>query len=235
MRLWVVWYRTTLHRNLPTISCIYVTGCAAVFVLAVIALVLYSFYPCLIGASEVSLMLTLMMVTIISSIVATTATIGLIGPDVVPNPHPPCIVATSVSVDVLIIVDVVIHGAIPAMDICDTMQWLRFIFLGLWVASFILEVVLEGSLKCIEEWDTYTIDQGETTEEEDDTTNQCCPICLRSVQRGRVEQLECTHTFHTRCIERWLLTSNTQQCPMCKHPTRRYRQVFSRARLSSQA
>lgn len=43
-----------------------------------------------------------------------------------------------------------------------------------------------------------------------------CSICFSNMSQGSSRQLECTHTFHTRCIERWKRTSRT--CPICRQP-----------------
>jgi hypothetical protein len=43
-----------------------------------------------------------------------------------------------------------------------------------------------------------------------------CPVCLMDMTVSTARTLECGHTFHTRCIERWKRTSRT--CPMCRVP-----------------
>lgn len=46
-----------------------------------------------------------------------------------------------------------------------------------------------------------------------------CSICLNEIvakSTGFV-QMSCTHTFHLKCISKWLSTNNT--CPMCRHVT----------------
>lgn len=43
-----------------------------------------------------------------------------------------------------------------------------------------------------------------------------CAICLKTYRKGEtLFQLECSHHYHTSCIEPWL-TKNTQ-CPTCRH------------------
>uniref|UniRef100_A0A0E0E2L4 RING-type E3 ubiquitin transferase n=1 Tax=Oryza meridionalis TaxID=40149 RepID=A0A0E0E2L4_9ORYZ len=46
-----------------------------------------------------------------------------------------------------------------------------------------------------------------------------CAICLGEVRRGQVvKQLPaCTHLFHARCIDKWLITSQGT-CPVCRTP-----------------
>lgn len=42
-----------------------------------------------------------------------------------------------------------------------------------------------------------------------------CQICLESYQAGeKLRTLPCLHSFHSRCIQRWLHTNNT--CPVCR-------------------
>ncbi|KAF0902924.1 hypothetical protein E2562_019861 [Oryza meyeriana var. granulata] len=45
-----------------------------------------------------------------------------------------------------------------------------------------------------------------------------CAICLGEVRRGQVvKQLPaCTHLFHARCIDKWLMSHAT--CPVCRTP-----------------
>ncbi|NBS68975.1 hypothetical protein EBT31_08670 [bacterium] len=43
-----------------------------------------------------------------------------------------------------------------------------------------------------------------------------CPVCLLNMSHGSSRTLPCSHTFHTRCLDRWKRTSNT--CPMCRAP-----------------
>jgi Ring finger domain len=45
---------------------------------------------------------------------------------------------------------------------------------------------------------------------------ESCPVCLASMSQGTFRRLDCGHTFHTRCLERWKRTSTT--CPMCRTP-----------------
>ena len=43
-----------------------------------------------------------------------------------------------------------------------------------------------------------------------------CPVCLLNMTSGTTRTLDCHHTFHTRCLDRWKRTSHT--CPMCRAP-----------------
>ena len=42
-----------------------------------------------------------------------------------------------------------------------------------------------------------------------------CSICLTS-QKKSLKVLECSHTFHTDCINMW--TASTPKCPLCRAP-----------------
>jgi len=43
-----------------------------------------------------------------------------------------------------------------------------------------------------------------------------CPICLECVNKGEYEKtLECKHSFHKKCIDRWFRKDN-DFCPMCR-------------------
>lgn len=44
-----------------------------------------------------------------------------------------------------------------------------------------------------------------------------CPICLEDIydiSYSKFISLPCTHTFHTKCIDKWKNKNNT--CPMCR-------------------
>ena len=60
-----------------------------------------------------------------------------------------------------------------------------------------------------------------------------CPVCLTAMSDGTSRRLDCGHTFHTRCLERWKRTSTT--CPMCRTPfdEPQYRVSISVQHLSS--
>ena len=47
-----------------------------------------------------------------------------------------------------------------------------------------------------------------------DTEN--CSICLTTVNQGKI--LPCCHSFHSECIDQWLVTKRT--CPVCLHEVR---------------
>lgn len=43
-----------------------------------------------------------------------------------------------------------------------------------------------------------------------------CTICMEAFAEGeQVRTLQCLHKFHTKCIDRWLASSDL--CPICKH------------------
>jgi hypothetical protein len=43
-----------------------------------------------------------------------------------------------------------------------------------------------------------------------------CSICLGTITPTTIRTLDCTHSYHARCLERWKRTSRT--CPMCRTP-----------------
>lgn len=45
---------------------------------------------------------------------------------------------------------------------------------------------------------------------------QQCAVCLAQMNDTNSRTLECNHTFHTRCLDRWKRRSHT--CPMCRAP-----------------
>jgi len=53
------------------------------------------------------------------------------------------------------------------------------------------------------------------TKEEVSEDNTCC-ICLASYKQGEGKRtLGCEHSFHKKCIDKWLMTSKTE-CPICR-------------------
>ena len=46
--------------------------------------------------------------------------------------------------------------------------------------------------------------------------NDACPICMNSMAPGSSRTLECGHTFHTQCLDRWRRRAST--CPNCRAP-----------------
>lgn len=52
--------------------------------------------------------------------------------------------------------------------------------------------------------------------------NMCCSICLSSFESSSsgVTQLECKHSFHSSCLEKWMKVSNT--CPLCRRESDTY-------------
>lgn len=47
-----------------------------------------------------------------------------------------------------------------------------------------------------------------------------CRICLEVLLEDIARLHGCQHTFHRRCILRWLVNSNDPSCPLCKEPLR---------------
>ena len=51
---------------------------------------------------------------------------------------------------------------------------------------------------------------------------QTCAICIEEFQSGsRVKVLPCRHTFHSSCIDRWLI--EVQSCPLCASDLQHYK------------
>jgi hypothetical protein len=44
-----------------------------------------------------------------------------------------------------------------------------------------------------------------------------CAICLER-DGGRWKKLDCNHSFHQTCIDRYLSTTDNQRCPICRRP-----------------
>lgn len=57
---------------------------------------------------------------------------------------------------------------------------------------------------------------GMTTCSRHTSCTSSCPVCLMDMTIPSSRTLECGHTFHTRCIDRWKRVSRT--CPMCRVP-----------------
>lgn len=43
-----------------------------------------------------------------------------------------------------------------------------------------------------------------------------CSVCMEDIYTSSSRTLECTHTFHDRCLERWKTRART--CPVCRAP-----------------
>jgi hypothetical protein len=56
------------------------------------------------------------------------------------------------------------------------------------------------------------IDEFLTLRTEEMMEAELCSICLENVSYGC--RLNCQHCFHSNCIKRWLIKTNT--CPMCR-------------------
>lgn len=48
---------------------------------------------------------------------------------------------------------------------------------------------------------------------------QCCCVCLQEYQLGEYkrELPVCGHTYHKKCIDKWLRKSHSMTCPICRH------------------
>ena len=44
-----------------------------------------------------------------------------------------------------------------------------------------------------------------------------CIICMDNYKIGEFKRvLNCNHTFHKKCIDKWLLKSDKMLCPLCR-------------------
>ncbi len=44
-----------------------------------------------------------------------------------------------------------------------------------------------------------------------------CSICLEILEQNSMKSLECSHSFHTYCINEWIsYNTNSYQCPICR-------------------
>ncbi|KAJ1274161.1 hypothetical protein BS78_05G041500 [Paspalum vaginatum] len=54
---------------------------------------------------------------------------------------------------------------------------------------------------------------GETSSEQD--RRRGCPVCLEALETGqKLRAMPCSHSFHQRCIFKWLLVNGV--CPICQ-------------------
>ncbi len=53
---------------------------------------------------------------------------------------------------------------------------------------------------------------------EDDVTmdDEHCVVCLGALSEMRACELQCSHRFHKRCIEKWLRKAKRPCCPLCQ-------------------
>jgi hypothetical protein len=48
-----------------------------------------------------------------------------------------------------------------------------------------------------------------------------CNICLETIGKRKALKLNCSHSFHTKCLKKWL-TSYKTSCPCCRTDCRDY-------------
>lgn len=50
---------------------------------------------------------------------------------------------------------------------------------------------------------------------------ECCICCEKVKPNEYIRELNCNHTFHKKCIDKWLLHTmkerETVNCPICRH------------------
>ena len=46
------------------------------------------------------------------------------------------------------------------------------------------------------------------------STHGECAICLRNMHKLTVKHTPCRHTYHARCLNKWL--QRDQRCPLCR-------------------
>lgn len=82
------------------------------------------------------------------------------------------------------------------------------------IRAKMMTVVVEFSGVKIETYeDKDMMDYEESSDEEE---NEVCCICFEEMDdmEEEVEQLECSHSFHTRCVEEWFKVQ--KRCPLCR-------------------
>ncbi len=57
----------------------------------------------------------------------------------------------------------------------------------------------------------------ESESDEEENSRQRCSICLRTIHSLEMMRLLCEHTFHVKCITRWLDVKSN--CPLCRGKT----------------
>jgi len=54
-----------------------------------------------------------------------------------------------------------------------------------------------------------------------DVSADACAICLEDFEADeQVAGLQCGHSFHQRCLRRWLMRRGTASCPLCRETVR---------------
>lgn len=43
-----------------------------------------------------------------------------------------------------------------------------------------------------------------------------CPICLDAIKKEHCAITKCGHVFHKECIKKFLVSTNTNKCPVCR-------------------
>lgn len=51
-------------------------------------------------------------------------------------------------------------------------------------------------------------------------STMCCSICLETINSKHNKVTKCGHTFHKKCIGKWLKTKSS--CPMCRKTIKKH-------------
>ncbi|KAL4193469.1 hypothetical protein AMTRI_Chr06g199530 [Amborella trichopoda] len=65
-----------------------------------------------------------------------------------------------------------------------------------------------------EEKEEIALESNDEEEEIAGESNEVCTICLNKTEVENVKVLQCSHTFHSRCIGIWVARKSS--CPLCR-------------------
>ena len=43
-----------------------------------------------------------------------------------------------------------------------------------------------------------------------------CSICLNEIENNDEYKTNCNHTFHKKCIDKWLISNEKMSCALCR-------------------